>query len=134
MSLATQDEKGVWVADVIFIYDGNLTLYWMSDPDCRHSKAVLENSGVAGSITASTRSGEQNFGIQFEGAAAKVEGVRYDLALKHLAKRGKPAPQETDDVLQGDSWYSLKPTKIRLIDEENFGYNTQDFVDILSNS
>ena len=51
MSLATRDDGGLWVADVIFVYGDDLNLYWMSDPDCRHSQAIPKNDGVAGSIT-----------------------------------------------------------------------------------
>lgn len=126
MSLCTQDEVGIWVADVIFIFDEQLNLYWMSDPNCRHSQAVLKNPDVAGTVTASTKSKEPNFGIQFAGTAERIEGARYDLALKHFTKRNKPMPAESDDVLQGDSWYVLRPTKIRLVDEINFEHRTQD--------
>ena len=119
------DEGGVWVADVIFIYDDEPNLYWMSNPDCRHSQAILKNDQVAGTITFSTESKEQNFGIQFAGMAKKIEGPRYDLAVKHYAKRGRPAPTETEDVLDGDSWYQLTPTEMHLIDEANFGYEAQ---------
>lgn len=122
MSLATTDAAGLWVADVIFVFDEDLNIYWMSDPEARHSKALMENSEVAGSITASVKSQEPNLGIQFSGKAEKVEGPRPDLARKHLKKRGKPEPKEDNDILQGDSWYILKPNKIDLIDEEHFGY------------
>ena len=36
--------RGIWVADVIFIHDDDLNVYWMSHPECRHSKAILETS------------------------------------------------------------------------------------------
>ena len=121
MTLATVDEGGVWACDVIYIYDDELNIYWMSDPDARHSRAILENENVAGTITASG-AGEDNLGIQFEGKAQKIDGPRYDLALKHYAKRKKPAPEETDDVLQGDLWYVLKPKTVELIHEELFGF------------
>ena len=123
MSLATQDDGGLWVADVVFVYDEDLNIYWMSDPDVRHSKAVVKNGQAAGSITISNKSKEKNLGIQFSGKAEKIEGPRYDLAKKHLAKRSYPEPKETDDVLQGDSWYVLHPNKIDLIDEENYGWD-----------
>ncbi|OHB08652.1 MAG: hypothetical protein A3I19_01230 [Candidatus Zambryskibacteria bacterium RIFCSPLOWO2_02_FULL_38_13] len=123
MSLAVKDDGGVWVADVIFIFDENLNIYWMSDPDVRHSKAILNNENVAGTITASTKSKELNLGIQFSGVAKKIDGQRYDLALKHLKKRNHPEPKETDDVLEGDSWYQLTPIKIDLVDEKNQGYD-----------
>jgi uncharacterized protein YhbP (UPF0306 family) len=47
MSLATVDNGGVWVSDVIYVYDDNLNIYWMSDPDVRHSQAIVKNSQVA---------------------------------------------------------------------------------------
>lgn len=42
MSLGIQDDGGVWVSDVIFIYDENLNIYWMSDPEARHSRAIIK--------------------------------------------------------------------------------------------
>ncbi len=122
MSLGTLHNKGVWVSDVIFIHDDAFNIYWMSDPDTRHSQAIAKNKKVAGTITATTKSGTPNFGIQFSGTAKKINGPRYDLAKKHHKKRGKPAPKESDDVLQGDSWYILTPDKIELTDEKNFGF------------
>ncbi|MSU60632.1 MAG: hypothetical protein EXS52_01805 [Candidatus Staskawiczbacteria bacterium] len=64
-------------------------------------------------------------GIQFEGAAEKIEGARLDLAKKHCVKRGKPEPKENDDLLDGGEWYMLKPKKIELICQEHFGYEKQ---------
>ncbi|MFY9493054.1 MAG: pyridoxamine 5'-phosphate oxidase family protein [Minisyncoccia bacterium] len=122
MSLATTDNSGVWVCDVIYIHDDDLCIYWMSDPDVRHSQAIIANKKVAGTITVSGP-GENNLGIQFGGIAEKIEGARHDLALKHYAKRKKPAPKESEDVLGGDSWYMLKPEKIELICEKLFGFN-----------
>ena len=129
MSLATHDDGGVWVADVIFVNDDDFQIYWMSDPNCRHSKAIAKGLLAAGSITASNKNGEPNLGIQFSGKAEKIEGARYDLATKHLFKRGHVAPEsahEMDAMMEGDSWYTLIPSKIRLIDEQNFGYEAQD--------
>lgn len=122
MSLGTVDDGGV--CDVLYIFDEELNLYWMSDPDTRHSKAILENPKVAGTITVNLPK-ENNLGIQFEGLAEKIDGARWDLAKKHYAKRKRPEPKETDDVLQGDSWYMLKPKKIELICEEFFGFEKQ---------
>lgn len=125
MSLATTDEGGLWVADVIFIHDENLNLYWMSDPEVRHSRALLQNPHIAGTITVSNTSKEPNLGIQFVGTAEKIDGPRHDLAVKHLNKRGYPAPREDEDVLDGDSWYVVRLNTIDLIDEENLGYEKE---------
>ena len=126
MSLGTIDDGGVWVCDVIFIFDDQLNIFWMSDPNTRHSKAILLNKKVAGTITVNLP-GEYNLGIQFEGRAEKIEGARFDLAKKHYAKRRKSEPKEVDDVLDGDSWYRLIPAKIELIHEKLFGFNKQKF-------
>ncbi|PIT93056.1 MAG: hypothetical protein COU06_01985 [Candidatus Harrisonbacteria bacterium CG10_big_fil_rev_8_21_14_0_10_38_8] len=122
MSLATIDDSGVWVADVIYIHDDDLNIYWMSDPDVRHSQAITNDKRVAGTITVSGV-GENDLGIQFEGVAEKIEGSRYDLALKHYTKRKKATPKESEDVLKGDSWYILKPKRIELINEKLYGFD-----------
>ncbi len=124
MSLATVDDEGVWVADVVYVYDDDFNIFWMSDPDTRHSKALHNNPHIAGTITISGQ-GENNLGIQFKGQAEKIEGSRYDLTIKHFSKRKKPVPKETDDVLEGDSWYILRPEIIELICEKEFGFEKQ---------
>lgn len=127
MSLGTHDSGGVWVADVIYIFDEELNLYWMSDPEVRHSSAIVKQPQVAGTITVS-QAAEPNLGLQFSGKAAAIDGARYDLAVKHLAKRHKLKPAETDDVLDGDKWYQLTPEFIELIDEKDFGYEKQKMI------
>lgn len=124
MSLATHDTGGVWVADVIYIFDEDFNIYWMSKPNVRHSEAIMKNPKVAGTITANMK-GEDNLGLQFEGNAQKVNGFRDDLAKMHYLKRGKDEPLEKEDVLNGRSWYMLKPSKIELINEKLFGFNKQ---------
>lgn len=124
MSLATVDEGGVWVADVIYIHDGDCAIYWMSKPDARHSQAILKNPKIAGTVTVSNK-GEDNLGIQFAGNAEAIDGARHDLAQKHFLKRNKPAPAKDEDVLDGDSWYVLRPSKIELIYEKYFGFDKQ---------
>jgi len=129
MSLATHDNTGPWIADVIFICDENFNIYWMSDPNTRHSRAVLKNNKAAGSITYSTKSKEPNLGIQFEGETEQLQGIQFELLVKHLEKRGYPVPEvsQANKILDEDCWYKLTPSKIFLIDEENFGYDRQDF-------
>jgi uncharacterized protein YhbP (UPF0306 family) len=124
MSLATVDDGGPWVCNVIYIHDDDLNIYWMSDPDVRHSKALSKNNKAAATITVNLPK-EDNLGIQMSGVVEKISWARFDLAKKHYAKRKKPEPKETDDVLQGDSWYQLKPQIIELINETVFGFEKQ---------
>lgn len=125
MSLATRDADGLWVADLIFVYDECLNIYWMSSTETRHSCAIAQNSEVAGTITVSVKSKEPNLGIQFAGKAERMEGLQLGLLRKHLQKRGTPEPKDIALVLKGRSWYMIKPTTIHLIDEENFGFKKQ---------
>ena len=124
MTLATGDEGSVWANEVIYVFDDALNVYWISDPNVRHSQSILRHPQVAGVITVS-RPGEDNFGIQFSGTAEKIEGPRFDLAVKHYLKRKKSAPREDQDILEGDSWYRLRPTFIELIDEKHHGFEKQ---------
>lgn len=125
MSLATYDNGGIWVSDVIYVCDDELNIYWMSDSNTRHSQAILKNPQVAGTITVSGK-GEANLGIQFGGASSKIEESRPDLAVKHRVKRGKSLPGSEQDILEGDeSWYMVKPETIELIYEKLFGFKKQ---------
>ena len=122
MSLGTLDDGGVWVSDVIYVHDDNFNIYWMSDPEVRHSEAILKNNKVAATITISNTLGEKNVGLQIEGRAEKIEGNDFGIATLYYTKRKKPIPNENDDILQGDSWYRLTPTKIEIIYEPEFGF------------
>ncbi|MDP3770747.1 MAG: hypothetical protein Q8R16_00415 [bacterium] len=124
MHLGISDDVGPWVCTLIYVHDDDFKIYWMSDPDVRHSKAVVVSTKAAAAITVSVPK-ETNLGIQISGVAMRIDVPRHDLAVKHLVKRGHPPPSETDDVLQGDTWYELRPTMIDLIDEKNFGFEKQ---------
>lgn len=129
MSLATVDEGGPWVSDLIYVFDDALNIYWLSLPDTRHSKALLDNPKVAATITISTRSKEPNEALQIAGTAEKIEGDILEMATKHLAKRNYPPPEREGQILEkGRSWYKLTPTKIRLIYEPTFGMKSQDYL------
>lgn len=123
MSLATVDDSGPWVSDVIYVSDDQFNLFWLSQMNTRHSRAIATNSQVAATITVSNEKGEKNIGLQIEGQAKKLEGDDLKLATAHRAKRGKPAPTKEGEILDpGESWYSLKPTKIEVIYEPYWGF------------
>lgn len=123
MHLGTVDDGGPWVSSVIFVYDDNFNLYWMSERETRHSKALARIQEVAATITYTSKTGEPNEGLQISGRAEKLEGDIYELGVKHLTKRGKPAPQPGEAVLDPEeSWYKLTPEKIELIHEPTLGF------------
>lgn len=123
MSLATVDEHGPWVSDVIYIHDEDFTLYWLSVTTTRHSWAILDNPHVAASITVNNEQGQVNLGLQLSGTADKLEGEMPDLVKKHLRKRKKPALAKGESYIRGDqSWYRLVPQRIEIINEEDWGF------------
>ena len=123
MSLATVDDGGPWVSDVIYVHREPLEIFWMSDSNTRHSQAIHKDARVAATITIGDGKGGTNIGLQVSGIAEKVEGDILEIAAKHRAKRGKPTPKKEGEVLEGnESWYVLRPTKIELIYEPHFGF------------
>lgn len=128
VSLGTLDADGVWVSDVVFVHDDELSIYWISKPGSRHSKAVLENSKIACTITASFEPNDER-ALQIEGVVEKIEGSIPDLEEKHFRKRGKPyLNSKSTKKPEGFSWYKLTPTKIELHWSEKFGYDRKSVI------
>lgn len=124
LSLATVDDGGVWVSDVIYVHDDQMNIYWLSQTNARHSKAISKNDRVAGTITVSNKPGEKNIGLQLKGVAEKIDGDILEIAVKHRQKRWKLAPTKPGEILdQGESWYRLRPKMIELIYEPLFGFD-----------
>lgn len=126
MTLAVHDEAGVWAADVIFVYDDELRLYWISDPDTRHSRAIEADGEAAATITASTKSKEPDFGLQLAGKVQRLSGPRPEPMAKHFGKRGRSLPEESENPFEGLAWYEFESHTIHLIDEANFGFGAQN--------
>lgn len=129
ISLATVDESGPWVFDVVFVHDENFNIYWLSQPTYRHSQAILKDSRAAASITLSTKQGEDNKGLQMSGKIEKVEGDLLEISKLHAFKRKKPGPQPGEAISHGQSWYKFTPDKIELIYEPLLGYEKVSLLD-----
>ena len=130
MSLATTDEEGVWVADVVYVYDSDLNIYWRSLESTRHSRAIIWNPKVAAAITANQR-GEPDLGIQLEGTAKKLEGGHTaKVEQMYKAKKTKKGeyPSKTVKEMTGIAWYCLKPKKVDMINEELWEFEKKTLV------
>jgi len=121
MSLATTDQEGVWVADVIYIHDDDLNLYWMSRTGRRHSRAI--DGGypeVAATITVSNKPTDTDQGLQISGTAARLENPPLDLLKDWMKKKKKPVTSAIGSVLTDHVWYTLTPERIELINRDHF--------------
>lgn len=122
ISLATIDDGGPWVSDLVYVYDDEFNVYWMSDERFRHSRAILTNPQVAGTITISNKSKEPNECIQIAGRGLKIDGEVFELAVKDCKKRKHDAPKPGEKTIaEGWSWYKFTPTIIDLIYEPILG-------------
>ena len=119
LALASVDEGGPWVSDVIYISDSNLNLYFISRLEFRHSKAFEKNSQAAGAITAVEKPEGQSTGVQLAGTISKVSQIPADALVRYSQKR---AGKNTWKLEPGDAWYKLTPTMFDLIYEPVFGY------------
>lgn len=123
MSLATVDEAGPWVSELVYVHDDDLNIYWLSVPTARHSQAVLTDPRVAATIGLCYGPNGEKVGLQIQGTAEKLEGDILDIAKRNAKKRNKPEPMHEGEIFQrGQSWYRLRPTKIDLIHQPLFGY------------
>jgi uncharacterized protein YhbP (UPF0306 family) len=120
MSLATVDDGGVWAADVTYVSDEKFNIYWVSSPEVRHSKAIHQNSSVAGTITISQK-GEPNMGVQLSGIAEQIEEDS-EIRSLYATKRGRSVEEA---VRPGVAWYKFRPELIEVIHEPEFGFKKQ---------
>lgn len=133
MGLGTADQDGPWVADLIYTFDDNLNIYWISDKETRHSAAILRDPRVAATITISDRPNMSNLGLQMHGEARMVEGDIFPMAVKLNVKKGKPAPSKEGEILdkmaekygKRHNWFVMKPKRIELLYQGIFGLEKQ---------
>lgn len=71
MTLATAGPDGPWAAALFYANDG-FDLYWLSDPDTRHSLNIAHTPDVAVAIHEDYRDWRTIQGIQMEGSAEQV--------------------------------------------------------------
>ena len=125
LSVGIADADGPWVADVIYTFDDECNIYWMSTPERRHSMAIALNAKIAGAITVTPAPGIPDLGLQMSGEAKVIDDIPFEIVLRYFRKRNQPDPLPTDDVLDEHKWYKFTPSRIELIDQERFAYNRQ---------
>jgi uncharacterized protein len=128
VSLATVDDQGVpHAANVLYAPDG-LAIYWMSDPQSRHSCHIDARQRVTATVAPDYADFGKIRGLQIFGSARRIAAeqelararklmiMRYAF-LAELAD-GPPALRA---AFEKAGFYSLEATRITLID------NTQGF-------
>jgi hypothetical protein len=133
MTLACQDQEGVWSAPVFYATD-EFDLIWVSNPNSRHSKALKENPRVAVSIYNCNSQWQKIQGLQIEGTGVEAGGEEENKAWQKKYTRKFPftgaffsqkkiLPEPLKEKVQDVIFYRLKPSRIVLVDNSlGFGF------------
>ena len=137
MTLATLGLDGAPQAAAVFYAAGNdLCLYFLSSPRSRHSENLLAQPRVAATVHADGQAWQVIQGLQIEGRARPVTGVRETAqAARVYANRfefvrglldGADGPTTLAGPVATSRFYVLHPRWIRLIDNAlGFGHREE---------
>ena len=154
MTIATAKGEAPWAAAVFYASDG-FTLYFLSDPESRHSKDIAANPTVAVTINEDYHDWRKIRGIQMEGKAELVVNEdemakavaayvnKYSFTAAYLKLMSSSFPQIVGylDKLLGRlplvpslpttftaRFYKLTPTRVRFIDNEKSFAHHKEFI------
>jgi hypothetical protein len=128
ITLATVDERGHPHASPLFFCLGSdLTLYWLSSPDSRHSvnlRARPQTSSVA--VYASVNRWEKIRGAQLEGTATEVSDPQHRREIIAAYRRRFRLGALLSAAITQSTLYAFRPSWIRYIDNsKGFGYRAE---------
>ena len=154
MTIATANDETPWAASVFYASDG-FTLYFLSDPESRHSKDIAENPMVAVTVNEDYHDWRKIKGIQIEGKAEVVTTEdemaravatyvdKYSFTAAYLKVMSSPFPKIVgylDKLLSRlpfvpglpttftHRFYKVTPTKVRFIDNEKSFSHHEEFL------
>lgn len=131
MTLATAGAEGPWAAAVFYVSDG-FTLFFLSSPTSRHSRALASSPRVAATIQEDYADWPQIKGVQLEGIAWEISGEEEARARKLYGEkypvvgRLAQAPAAIVKALARVRWYKLVPERVYFIDNSaGFGHRDE---------
>jgi len=129
LSLATHGWEGPHATNLFYAHDG-LALFWVSDPNTRHSREIEAEPRVAVTIAPDYSDFSEIRGLQLTGTAARIAAVdRRAWHLSQLAARYPflrllaNAPTTLQAAYARAAIYRFEPSQIVLIDNtKGFGH------------
>lgn len=132
MQLATSSNNIPWVCSVYFVCDEKLKLYWLSYPNRRHSSDLSKNKRVA--IAIAVNHDMPVVGVQAEGTAEKVTSLAVvaQILPAYVKKygMGKQFLKNVKANKNKHCLYRFTPERIVLFDEENFGVDNPQILEL----
>ena len=121
-ALATIASNGrAYINTMYFARADPWDLVWISSPDSQHSRDLRERGTAAIAVFDSRqRWGGKDRGIQVFGRARELRGTAARAAIRAYGDRFEPDEQ----ILQRYVAYRLRPTRLKLFDEREFGSGT----------
>jgi uncharacterized protein YhbP (UPF0306 family) len=115
------------VAPMFFASDDDFNLYWISDPDSRHSANLRDWNDAAAAIFAPTWDWAGIKGVQIEGDAMPVDGDdERQRALDLYSAKFPFVTEKFADLIKQSVIYVLRPRWIRWLDNaRHFGYKQE---------
>lgn len=131
-TLATCVNNQPWCCDMIFVWDDDFNMYWLSSPDARHSKEIEQNSKVGATVTLVDQDGKgKSLQIEGEGFVIEDDKRRFE-ADKNFKDRhhmtGLLTLEQALEETKKLNLYQLKPTKIFLTHEPKFGRERKEYI------
>lgn len=117
LTLATSKDDVPWAAAVMFAYDNDFNIYFISVPDSRKTKNLMTNPIVSVAVNEYIHKVGYTIGLQIEGKAIMLNKERDKRELEIFRKRFDWA----DDFLHDHELYKIVPEKIYYLDDEKFG-------------
>jgi hypothetical protein len=135
MSLATAGADGGHATSLMYARDG-LTLFWVSDPESRHSREIEASPRVAATIAPDYDDFKEIRGLQIHGRAGRLNGVAARakgvarLAARYpFLKQFLTGPAELVRQMSKAAIYRLDPERIALIDNSK-GFGHRDILEL----
>lgn len=115
------------VAPLFFASDDDFNLYWISDPDSRHSANLSDWNDAAAAIYTQTWDWTGIKGVQIEGDAVPVHDAdERQRALALYTAKFSFVNDKFAEVIQQSIVYVLRPRWIRWLDNaRKFGYKQE---------
>ncbi len=113
MTIATSENNVPWASTVMFAYDSDFNLYFISVPDSRKTKNIATNPKVSVAINEYVYKKGFTIGLQIEGKAIMLNKEKDKQELEIYRQRFDWA----DDFLHDQEFYQITPEKIYYLDE-----------------
>ena len=132
MTLATNGPGGPWAASLLYVNDG-FVLYWLSDPNSRHSQNIARDPRAAVTVHEDYRDWRVIQGLQMEGTADQLgtvfeaEGPMRQYVGKYLfLKNWRYTPAVLADAVRTARVYRFTPSRAFFTDNTRvFGFREE---------